>query len=407
MPVSRRRFLLRTARCGAIWFAPPALISALGFAPAQEPAADEKNGNTVADPEKSAAALFTAAAGESAAKGLAFLADHQHDDGSFGSGGYSRNVAVCALAGMAFLSAGSTPGRGPYGKNVSRAVDFILDHIEDSGFISVAGSATHGPMYGHGFATMFLAETYGMTQRSDIREKLGKAVKLIIETQNPEGGWRYQPQRVDHADISVTICQVMALRAARNAGLQVPRETIDRCVDYVKRSQNADGGFMYMIQGGPSDFPRSAAGVVALYTPAFTKDRKSTRAWSISANSCRRATISTGRTITSTATTTPCKRCGRPAASVGCTGIRQFAMRSSSASATTARGSIPFASNTAPPWPASSCRCRTTICRSFNDSHAPSTCHKTIRASDSTRAFGGAGVHNNLLRLADCLGRLA
>ena len=127
MPVSRRRFLLRTATCGAMWFAPPALIGALGFARAQEPAADEKNGNTVADPEKSAAALFTVAASESAAKGLAFLAEHQHDDGSFGSGGYSRNVAVCALAGMAFLSAGSTPGRGQYGKNVSRAVDFILD----------------------------------------------------------------------------------------------------------------------------------------------------------------------------------------------------------------------------------------------------------------------------------------
>jgi hypothetical protein len=65
----------------------------------------------------------------------------------------------------------------------------------------------------------------------------------------------------------VTICQVMALRAARNAGLKVPNETIDRCVDYVKRCQNADGGFRYMLQGGgDSQFPRSAAGVVALYS---------------------------------------------------------------------------------------------------------------------------------------------
>jgi hypothetical protein len=58
----------------------------------------------------------------------------------------------------------------------------------------------------------------------------------------------------------------MALRAARNAGLYVPAETSDRTVEYVKRSQNADGGFMYMIQGGQSAFPRSAAGVVALYS---------------------------------------------------------------------------------------------------------------------------------------------
>jgi hypothetical protein len=120
-------------------------------------------------------------------------------------------------------------------------------------------------MYGHGFATLFLAECYGMTQRPDVREKLSLAVNLIINTQNTEGGWRYQPQRRD-ADISVTICQVMALRAARNAGLFVPRETIDRCTEYVKRSQNPDGGFMYMVQGGQSAFPRSAAGVVALYS---------------------------------------------------------------------------------------------------------------------------------------------
>ncbi len=197
--------------------------------------------------------------------GLKYLADQQHDDGSFGSGGYSRNVAVCSLSGMAFMSAGSTPDRGPYGMVVQKCVDFILDHCQESGFIVVPGTSSHGPMYGHGFATLFLAETYGMTMRPDIREKLSKAVELIVQTQNQEGGWRYQPQRRD-ADLSVTISQVMALRAARNAGIYVPNEAIDRCIDYVKRSQNADGGFMYMLQGGQSAFPRSAAGVVALYS---------------------------------------------------------------------------------------------------------------------------------------------
>jgi hypothetical protein len=88
---------------------------------------------------------------------------------------------------------------------------------------------------------------------------------LIVNTQNEDGGWRYQPVRRE-ADISVTICQVMALRAARNAGLHVPPETIDKTIEYVKKSQNADGGFMYMISGGQSAFPRSAAGVVALYS---------------------------------------------------------------------------------------------------------------------------------------------
>ena len=219
--------------------------------------------NPSADP--AALDLITPAAQSAIDQGLQFLAARQHEDGAFGSGGYARNVAVCGLSGMAFMSSGSTPGRGPMGENVARCVEFLLANTEESGFIVVPGSTSHGPMYGHGFAALFLAECYGMSPRADVRAKLSKAVELIVETQNDEGGWRYQPQRRD-ADLSVTICQVMALRAARNAGLHVPRETIDRCVDYVKRSQNADGGFMYMIQGGQSQFPRSAAGVVALYS---------------------------------------------------------------------------------------------------------------------------------------------
>ncbi len=218
------------------------------------------------DTESKAAELLTPKAIEAIDKGLTFLAGRQQDDGAFGSGGYSRNVGVCGLAGMAFLSAGSTPGRGPYGAAIEKCIDFLLSNTEESGFINVAGAPSHGPMYGHGFATLFLAETYGMTRRGDMRSKLAKAVDLIVSTQNDEGGWRYQPQRRD-ADISVTICQVMALRAARNAGLHVPQETISRCVEYVKRSQNTDGGFVYMLSaGGASAFPRSAAGVVALYS---------------------------------------------------------------------------------------------------------------------------------------------
>lgn len=217
------------------------------------------------DPEKSAAELITPPSARAIERGLNLLASRQDEDGSFHSGGYSRNVAVCALAGMAFMSAGSTPGRGPFGRHIDRALDFILANTQESGFINIPNASSHGPMYGHGFATLFLAECYGMTRRADVREKLSKSVRLITNTQNQDGGWRYQPVRRD-ADISVTICQVMALRAARNAGLYVPRDTIDRCTEYVKKSQNADGGFMYMIQGGQSAFPRSAAGIVALYS---------------------------------------------------------------------------------------------------------------------------------------------
>jgi prenyltransferase beta subunit len=216
------------------------------------------------DAEKSAATLMTPAVERGIERGLKWLVSQQHDDGGFGAGPYRGNAAVSALAGMAMMADGNTPGRGMYGKRVNRCVDYLLASTQSSGFIS-GGDSSHGPMYGHGFATMFLAECYGMSPRPELREKLSKAIKVVVNSQNKDGGWRYQPIRAD-ADISVTVCQVMALRAARNAGLYVPNETIDRAIGYVKKCQNADGGFTYMIQGGESAPPRSAAGVAALYS---------------------------------------------------------------------------------------------------------------------------------------------
>ncbi|NLE39199.1 MAG: terpene cyclase/mutase family protein [Pirellulaceae bacterium] len=197
---------------------------------------------------------------------LAWLASRQHEDGSFGSGDMRGNTAVTALCGMAFLAGGSTPNRGPHGEQVDLAVEYLLARTEQSGLIIDRRAASQGPMYGHGFATMFLAECYGMSRRPELREKLVRAVKLIVDSQNSEGGWRYWPDSTD-ADISVTICQIMALRAARNAGIHVPKPTVDRCVEYVKKCQNPDGGFTYMLgDRRESLFPRSAAGVVVLYS---------------------------------------------------------------------------------------------------------------------------------------------
>ena len=64
------------------------------------------------------------------------------------------------------------------------------------------------------WAQEFLASDAAREFRPDVREALRRAVRLIVNTQNSEGGWRYQPVRND-ADLSVTVCQIMALRAAR------------------------------------------------------------------------------------------------------------------------------------------------------------------------------------------------
>jgi hypothetical protein len=218
------------------------------------------------DFELAAAELIKPATQAAIDRGLSWLAGRQNpDDGSFGTSGYSRNAGVSGLIGMAFLSEGSMPNRGPFGQNVTQVARFLLKNAQENGLINSPGAVSHGPMYDHGFATLFLAEIYGMSPESELREKLVKAVRLIVDSQNKEGGWRYQADGAE-ADISVTICQIMALRAARNAGIFVPNETVDACIEYVKRCQNPDGGFMYMLNGGPSQFPRSAAGVVALYS---------------------------------------------------------------------------------------------------------------------------------------------
>lgn len=197
--------------------------------------------------------------------GLRYLSDRQNlKDGTFGPLGYGHNVAVIGIVGLAFLARGNTPERGPYAAVVRRCLNYILDHCQPSGFIRARGAGDDRPMYGQGFATLFLAEVYGMTDDSRIREQLSRAVRLIEKVQNAEGGWRYHPKK-DDADISVTICQVMALRAARNAGIRVPDLTFQQCTAYVKSCQNPDGGFMYMLsEPGESRFARTAAAVVSL-----------------------------------------------------------------------------------------------------------------------------------------------
>lgn len=219
------------------------------------------------NPDLNAAKLMTAETIDRVNLAQKWLASRQGPDGAFGlDRGFGRNVGVVALAGIAWLSSGSLPGRGPFGVALQKTLAYLLNCSRSNGFINAPESQSHGPMYEHGFATMFLAEVYGTTQQADLREKLDKAVRLIIACQNSEGGWRYENVPKE-ADISVTVCQIMALRAARNCGLFVPKETVDRCIDYVKRCQNDDGGFRYqLIQRSRSEFARSAAGLVALYS---------------------------------------------------------------------------------------------------------------------------------------------
>ena len=126
------------------------LVAFAGSLPAQD-----------SDPERTAPDIVTPVTDRAIARGLKYLVSRQNEDGSFGTGDYRFNVAITGLAGMSLISSGSTPGRGPYGGHVNRCVNYILKNANENGFINVADQ-TRGPMYGHGFATLFLAEVYGM-----------------------------------------------------------------------------------------------------------------------------------------------------------------------------------------------------------------------------------------------------
>lgn len=203
-------------------------------------------------------------------RGFEYMRSQQNTDGSFGRGRYGKHVGITALCALAYMADGNLPGRGEFGEEVAKALEFILAHSTETGLLT--GEPSHGPMYGHGFATLFLGEIYGMCPEDKrVRDALVRAIELIVGTQNEEGGWRYNPVPYD-ADVSVTICQVMALRSARNAGIKVPKQTIDRAVDYIRRCQNPDGGFKYMMQAGGSAWPRSAAAVATLYYAGIYED---------------------------------------------------------------------------------------------------------------------------------------
>ena len=206
-------------------------------------------------------------------RGLEYLARTQNPDGSWSTTGFGKNAGIASLAVMAFMAKGHTPGEGPYGERVNKAIDYVLSCADaKTGVIVAKDSSSHGPMYSHGICTLMLAEAVGMTsgeREKKIRAALEKAVKLILQSQaikrsnaRQQGGWRYQASSRD-SDISCTGWQLMSLRAAKNTGADVPVEAINQAVAYIKRSACKGGGFGYQPGGGPNR-PRTGTGILSL-----------------------------------------------------------------------------------------------------------------------------------------------
>ena len=184
-------------------------------------------------------------------KALDHLAKKQSPSGAWTLDGQGESTSATSLAVMAFLAAGHVPGEGPYDQVIQRGVRWVLDHQQPNGMIVTERG--HGPMYAHGISTLMLAEVAGMTDEAlavKCREALKHAVRVILAAQsvrkdrNNAGGWRYHPSSND-SDLSVTGWQLLALRAAKNIGCDVPAEQIDAAVEYVKHCGVAKRGFGY------------------------------------------------------------------------------------------------------------------------------------------------------------------
>jgi len=197
-------------------------------------------------------------------KALDYLAKQQRPDGA-----WDGNNAPNALALLAFMGRGHVPGRGPYRDVLEKGKKFILRTQNAEGVFVPQRNAGAGPMYQQGLATLALAEMYGMDPDPDLEDALRKAVDLLVRCQSNKGGWRYQPKKSDE-DLSVTVMQIVALRAANNAEIPVPEQTIEKAVAYVKSCADEKGGYGYQ---GPGRKPQTAAaGAVSLQLLGYHED---------------------------------------------------------------------------------------------------------------------------------------
>jgi hypothetical protein len=174
----------------------------------------------------------------------------QAEDAALGQ--LPADSAATGLVLLSYLGAGYTHLDEKYRDVVRRGLDWLVKHQKPDGDLFTGGHrVTH--FYGHGIAAMALCEVYGMTQDPELREPARKAVEYIVKTQDPRhGGWRYEAG-MEESDTSVTGWQLMALKSAQMAGLEVPQETLDKIRRWLDQSQGSDSDGRYVYSPWKGD----------------------------------------------------------------------------------------------------------------------------------------------------------
>ncbi|MCS7305755.1 MAG: terpene cyclase/mutase family protein [Thermoguttaceae bacterium] len=190
------------------------------------------------------------------AKALKWLAEHQMPDGGWnfnhamapscqgkcrnpGSDVEARNAAT-GLALLPFLGAGQTHKQGSYQKTVARGLAFLVSRMQRSPQGGSLYEGGRGVMYSHGICAIALCEAYAMTKDRYLYEPAQAAINFIVYAQDPVGGgWRYQPRQ--RGDTSVVGWQIMALKSAHLAYLQVPPITVRKATQFLDSVQSNSG----------------------------------------------------------------------------------------------------------------------------------------------------------------------
>ena len=211
-------------------------------------------------------------------RGLGWLAQHQTATGNWQDGHNGGGQDGLCL--MSFLACGEDPNFGKYAANIRRALRAIIAQQDPTtGYIP-------NSMYHHGFAMLALAEAYGAVDESllwnegggDKKRSIGQALDLAVRCavasaqKNPFGAWRYSPDATD-ADTSVAGAVLMGLMAARNAGMPVPDDTINKAIEYIRKSTAKNGFVAYSggFGGGGESMARSSVATL-VYAIAKHKD---------------------------------------------------------------------------------------------------------------------------------------
>lgn len=210
---------------------------------------------------------------EAVERGLKWLAETQNKDtGAWENGGANGgrpefNLGVTGLALLAFLGAGHTHlADGPYKETVAKALQYLLSQQNSQGQFP-------GRLYHQGICTMAIVEAYGMTADSALQLPCERAVAAIVASQTEGGGWDYNFTSANNrGDTSVTGWQVMALKSARRAGIEVPEETLTRVRAYFAAVHRDDSMGYSNVDRWWTSPALTAAGVnAALYSAVDTE----------------------------------------------------------------------------------------------------------------------------------------